>query len=168
MRRFDSDDSSCGLFGELCQRSAPVPAAPSRPASSTDFLAGTLRSQSATMATQEPQSSDEPVLETAEDTARVSNAVDLLMDLCAERGDQYDETALDVVAHVGAEVRAMAQRVAATIKSKAHASVAVEDLQALHARAMSALETAGIPSSMEKVVAKLQACLLYTSPSPRD
>ena len=108
------------------------------------------------MATQE-QPQDEPVLETAEDTARVSNAVDLLMDLCAERGDQYDETALDVVAHVGAEVRAMAQRVAATIKSKAHASVAVEDLQALHARAMSALETAGIPSSMEKVVAKLQA-----------
>ena len=104
------------------------------------------------MATQEQQGQDEPVLETAEDTARVSNAVDLLMDLCAERGDHNDETALDVVAHVGAEVRAMAAKVAATIKSKAHASVAVEDLQALHARAMSALETAGIPSSKEKVV----------------
>ena len=113
------------------------------------------------MATQEPccqkHAEDEPVLTTAEDTARVSNAVDLLMDLCAERTNNHDETALDVVAHVGAEVRAMAAKVAATIKSKAHASVAVEDLQALHARAMSALETAGIPSSMEKVVAKLQA-----------
>ena len=111
----------------------------------------------ATQDQQKQQMDDEPVLETAEDTARVSNAVDLLMDLCAERTNNHDETALDVVAHVGAEVRAMAAKVAATIKSKAHASVAVEDLQALHARAMSALETAGIPSSMEKVVAKLQA-----------
>ena len=124
---------------------------------------------------QKQQMDDEPVLETAEDTARVSNAVDLLMDLCAERTNNHDETALDVVAHVGAEVRAMAAKVAATIKSKAHASVAVEDLQALHARAMSALETAGIPSSVEKVVAKLQAqqeepavAVVEEAPPPTD
>lgn len=110
------------------------------------------------MATPQPQKpqEEEPVLETAEDTARVSNAVDLLMDLCAERGAHHDETALDVVAHVGAEVRAMAQRVAATIRSKAHASVAVEDLQALHARAMSALETAGVPTDFTSFVAKIE------------